>query len=95
MQDAKENKETIVKFIKNQFQLEYSRYNYIFKDMDEYEENDYRIINEGIKNNQNGTLQDIEKALIFLMRRLKKYYGKDVVLFIDEYDTPFIEAKTG
>ena len=63
--------------------------------MDEYEENDYRIINEGIKNNQNGTLQDIEKALIFLMRRLKKYYGKDVVLFIDEYDTPFIEAKTG
>ena len=93
--DAKENKETIVKFIKNQFQLEYSRYNYILKDMDEYEENDYRIINEGIKNNQNGTLQDIEKALIFLMRRLKKYYGKDVVLFIDEYDTPFIEAKTG
>ena len=93
--DAKENKETIVKFIKNQFQLEYSRYNYIFKDMDEYEENDYRIINEGIKNNQNGTLQDIEKALIFLMRRLKKYYGKDVMLFIDEYDTPFIEAKTG
>ena len=93
--DAKENKETIVKFIKNQFQLEYSRYNYIFKDMDEYEENDYRIINEGIKNNQNGTLQDIEKALIFLMRRLKKYYGKDVVLFIDEYDTPFVEAHTG
>lgn len=93
--DAKENKETIVKFLKNQFQLEYSRYNYIFKDMDEYEENDYRIINEGIKNNQNGTLQDIEKALIFLMHRLKKYYGKDVVLFIDEYDTPFIEAKTG
>lgn len=93
--DAKENKETIVKFIKNQFQLEYSRYNYIFKDMDEYEENDYRIINEGIKNNQNGTLQDIEKALIFLMRRLKKYLWKDVVLFIDEYDTPFIEAKTG
>ena len=93
--DAKENKETIVKFIKNQFQLEYSRYNYIFKDMDEYEDNDYRIINEGIKNNQNGTLQDIEKALIFLMHRLKKNYGKDVVLFIDEYDTPFIEAKTG
>ena len=93
--DAKENKETIVKFIKNQFQLEYSRYNYIFKDMDEYEENDYRIINEGTKNNQNGTLQDIEKALFFLMRRLKKYYGKDVVLFIDEYDTQFIEAKTG
>ena len=93
--DAKENKETIVKFLKNQFQLEYSRYNYIFKDMDEYEENDYRIINEGIKNKQNGTLQDIENSLIFLMHRLKKYYGKDVVLFIDEYDTPFIEAKTG
>ena len=44
--------------------------------MDEYEENDYRIINEGIKNNQNGTLQDIEKALIFLMHRLKKVLWK-------------------
>ena len=93
--DAKENKETIVSFIKDQFQLEYSRYHFIFKDMDEYEENDYRIINKGIKNNQNGTLQDIEKAFIFLMRRLKKYYNKQVMLFIDEYDTPFIEAKTG
>ena len=93
--DAKENKETIVNFIKDQFQLEYSRYHFIFKDMDEYEENDYRIINKGIKDNQNGTLQDIEKALIFLMRRLKKYYNKQVMLFIDEYDTPFIEAKTG
>ena len=93
--DAKENKETIVSFIKDQFQLEYSRYHFIFKDMDEYEENDYRIINKGIKDNQNGTLQDIEKAFIFLMRRLKKYYNKQVMLFIDEYDTPFIEAKTG
>ena len=93
--DAKENKETIVSFIKDQFQLEYSRYHFIFKDMDEYEENDYRIINKGIKNNQNGTLQDIEKAFIFLMRRLKKYYNKQVMLFIDEYDTPFIEAKIG
>ena len=93
--DAKENKETIVSFIKDQFQLEYSKYHFIFKDMDEYEENDYRIINKGIKDNQNGTLQDIEKAFIFLMRRLKKYYNKQVMLFIDEYDTPFIEAKTG
>lgn len=61
---------------KNQFQLEYSRYNYIFKDMDEYEENDYRIINEGIKNNQNGILQDIEKALIFFNASIKKILWK-------------------
>ncbi|WP_296878476.1 AAA family ATPase [Thomasclavelia sp.] len=31
----------------------------------------------------------------FLMTMLEKYYGKRVMVFIDEYDTPFIEAHVG
>ena len=57
--------------------------------------NDYLYILEGLKNKNNGILNDVDNAIVFLMRCLKKYYGKDVMLFIDEYDTPFIEAKTG
>ena len=56
--------------------------------------NDYLYILEGLKNKNNGILNDVDNAIVFLMRCLKKYYGKDVMLFIDEYDTPFIEAYT-
>lgn len=38
------------------------------------------------------TLDNISNALSFLMERLEKYYAKKVMVFIDEYDTPFIEA---
>ena len=93
--DAKENKETIVKYIKTQLQNEYIRYHFIFNQLNELEQNDYLYILEGLKNKNNGILNDVDNAIVFLMRCLKKYYGKDVMLFIDEYDTPFIEAKTG
>ena len=93
--DAKENKETIVKYIKTQLQNEYIRYHFIFNQLNELEQNDYLYILDGLKNKNNGILNDVDNAIIFLMRCLKRYYGKDVMLFIDEYDTPFIEAKTG
>ena len=87
--DAKENKETIVKYIKTQLQNEYIRYHFIFNQLNELEQNDYLYILEGLKNKNNGILNDVDNAIVFLMRCLKKYYGKD------EYDTTFIEAKTG
>ncbi|MFR8650821.1 MAG: AAA family ATPase [Faecalibacillus sp.] len=93
--DAKENKETIVMYIKTQLQNEYIRYHFIFNQLNELEQNDYLYILDGLKNKNNGILNDVDNAIIFLMRCLKRYYGKDVMLFIDEYDTPFIEAKTG
>ena len=29
------------------------------------------------------------------MEIMEDYYGKEVMVFIDEYDTPFVEAHTG
>ena len=29
------------------------------------------------------------------MERMEDYYGKEVMVFIDEYDTPFVEAHIG
>lgn len=40
-------------------------------------------------------MDDVNNAIIFLMKKLKEHYGKDVMVFIDEYDTPFIEARVG
>ena len=40
-------------------------------------------------------LKEIDDAISFLMERMEDYYGKEVMVFIDEYDTPFVEAHTG
>ena len=93
--NAKEDKETIVKYIKAQIQSEYIRFDYLFKNLNELELNDYKIIIEGLKNKNNNILTDVDNALEFLMIHLQKYYNKKVMVFIDEYDTPFVEAKVG
>ena len=63
--DAKENKETIVKYIKTQLQNEYIRYHFIFNQLNELEQNDYLYILDGLKNKNNGILNDVDNAIIF------------------------------
>lgn len=93
--DAKESKITVVNFIKNQIQKEYEKYMFLFNDLSIFDKNDFDHIIHGLLKKNNGTLDDINNAIIFLMKKLKEYYGKDVMVFIDEYDTPFIEARVG
>ena len=40
-------------------------------------------------------LKGIDDAISFLMEIMEDYYGKEVMVFIDEYDTPFVEAHIG
>lgn len=93
--DAKENKTTVVNFIKNQIQKEYEKYMFLFNDLSIFDKNDFDYIINGLLQKNNGTLDDVNNAIIFLMKKLKEHYGKDVMVFIDEYDTPFIEARVG
>ena len=90
--DAKETKSTVTRFIKDQLQIQYAKYPFIFENMDEYEINDFKIINSALKSTE-VDLDGVEKALLFLMRRMKAHFNKNVMLLIDEYDTPFIESK--
>ena len=93
--DAKDNRMTVVNFVKNEIQKEYEKYMFVFKDLSLFEENDFDNIVTGLLYKNNETLDDVSNALIFLMKKLKDYYGKEVMLFIDEYDTPFIESRVG
>lgn len=93
--DAKESKMTVAHFIKNQIQKEYEKYMFVFQKLSIFDQNDYDSIINGILHKNNGTLEDVNNSIIFLMKKLKEYYGKDVMIFIDEYDTPFIEARVG
>ena len=88
------NKEEVIECIKTQIKKEYERYSFIFVELDEFDIHNYfRIIN-GFENKSN-TLYEIDDSLVFLMRSLEKYYNKNVMVFIDDYDIPFEEARVG
>ena len=88
---AKSSLQEIVSWIKKVILKEYQRYKFILKDLDEFDKSVYESVKKGLFNFNNNQLNDIVDALSFLMEQLEKYYQKKVMLFIDEYDTPFIE----
>lgn len=91
--NAKNDKWNVVKEIKLQLRKEYDRYAHVFEQkMTVFEQNEYESLVQGLMTKNDGLLDNIIDALSFLMERLEKYYHKKVMVFIDEYDTPFIEA---
>ena len=94
--NAKNDKWNVVKEIKLQLRKEYDRYAHVFEQkMTVFEQNEYESLVQEKKKKNDGILDNIIDALSFLMERLEKYYHKKVMVFIDEYDTPFIEAHVG
>lgn len=94
--NAKNDKWNVVKEIKLQLRKEYDRYAHVFEQkMTVFEHNEYESLVQGLMTKNDGLLDNIIDALSFLMERLEKYYHKKVMVFIDEYDTPFIEAHVG
>ena len=64
----------------------------MFADLDEYERPVLQLIKNNLFALDKQDLDGLESALAFLMKQLEKHHGKKVMVFIDEYDTPFIEA---
>ena len=94
--NAKNDKLNVVKEIKLQLRKEYDRYAHVFEQkMTVFEQNEYESLVQGLMTKNDGLLDNITDALSFLMERLEKYYHKKVMVFIDEYDTPFIESHVG
>lgn len=94
--NAKNDKWNVVKEIKLQLRKEYDQYAHVFEQkMTVFEQNEYESLVQGLMTKNDGILDNIIDALSFLMERLEKYYHKKVMVFIDEYDTPFIEAHVG
>lgn len=94
--NAKNDKWNVVKEIKLQLRKEYDRYAHVFEQkMTVFEQNEYESLVQGLMTKNDGILDNIIDALSFLMERLEKYYHKKVMVFIDEYDTPFIEDHVG
>lgn len=90
--DCKGSYEDIVKYTKLSILSEFKRYKYIFKNMDEFDIPRYEKMIECLSQDEVAILRDANNAIAFLANQLELYYEKKVMVFIDEYDTPFIEA---
>lgn len=89
--NAKKAKQSIVYTIKEQICKEYQRYHFVFNSEDEFEILTYNRLKKVLLS-EDETLAGIDDSISFLMKMLHKYYNKKVMVFIDEYDTPFIES---
>ena len=90
--NAKGDKMTVIQEIREQLLSEYDRFAYAFAQMDESDQHRYRKIKEELLSDHAQMSYYFIASLSFLIARLEKHHGRKVMVFIDEYDTPFIEA---
>lgn len=90
--DCKGSKEYLLEFLFEEIRTTYEKYEALFNS---------ELIGSGLRERIQETYQHLKKAdktvklagsLKTLCEFLAVYYKKSVMLFIDEYDTPFIEA---
>ena len=92
--NAKRDRESIITTIKKQILNEWAKYDFVFKNLNKYDQKEHDYIESNLMDFHSHNLNRINDALSFLMERLFAYYNKQVMVFIDEYDTPFVEAHT-
>ena len=92
--DAKGDKDNIVMQMKLQLLKEYKKNEQVLEHIDRFEQPGFDVVMSGMSDLQDGSLHAVVNAISFLMTKCHQYYGKRVMLLIDEYDTPFIEAHT-
>lgn len=92
---CKGDKESVLENIKATILDEYLKYNHIKEKLDEYELERYQQIFTELKNDISADIFYTKKAITFLSKVLCKFYNKPVILIIDEYDTPMVEAYMG
>lgn len=93
--DAKGTKTRVVKYMKDQLLMAYDNHSEVLDTISVFEKPKFDLIMKGLSNVDDGSLDTVDQAISYLMGKCHQYYGKRVMLFIDEYDTPFIEAHTG
>ena len=85
--DAKRDKETVVSTIRTQIQNQWDKYDFVFENLKGFKKTNHERLYEVLADNNKNNLKGIDDAISFLMEIMEDYYGKEVMVFIDEYDT--------
>lgn len=90
--DAKGSRSLLLKQIKLALLAEYQRFSDIFVQLSRIDKTIYEQTVAELLDYNTGSLSGIDNALFFLSKAAFNYYQKPVIMLIDEYDTPFLEA---
>ncbi|NBK96839.1 MAG: hypothetical protein EOM50_02245 [Erysipelotrichia bacterium] len=90
--DVKGDYFSTIRILKETLFNEYRRYRFIISELDVFDKPRYDYVIENLNKQDEDNLTAINTSIRLLCQLLYEYYGKKVMLFIDEYDTPFIEA---
>lgn len=90
--DVKGSKKNLVRMLKKTIFEEYRRYYFIIEQLNELDKSTFEFTIEELKKTMDEDLIGINDSIQLLCQLLSDYYGKRVILLIDEYDTPFMEA---
>lgn len=93
--DCKGNRSEVILGIKLTIIREYLKYRWIEEELSGYEREKFNRIFHALKDEEATELIYIRQSISFLMEVLQNYYHKPIVLLIDEYDTPMVEAYIG
>jgi len=97
-----EEKEELIDSIQFQLKKEYDKHNKEFKDKNKISKETYEdfektygvLRNDDVYSNFKKISNYIKRALLILTKTLYEYYDIKPIVLLDEYDSPFIEAKT-
>lgn len=70
--------------MKEQLLKVYDQYSFTLENLSIFEKPQFDSILKGLSNLDDGNLETVNRAISFLMTRCHQYYGKRVMLFIDE-----------
>ena len=90
--DAKGNRNLLIKQVKLALLAEYQRFSVVFNQLSHIDRKIYDQTLSELLDYNTGSLTGIDNALSFLSRAAFHYSQKPVIMLIDEYDTPFLEA---
>lgn len=91
--DAKGSCKLLCSGIKTQLLSLWNQNERVFSKLSRIEKDRYDSIYSYLSDTESGNLDSISDALLFLVEKMRDYYSRDVIVLLDEYDTPFIEAK--
>lgn len=82
--NAKGDLNNVIKFIKQELLREFDRFSFILHDLKERLQRKYNKILDELEDDSI-SLRNVNDAISLLTLCLKEYYGKNVMVFIDEY----------
>lgn len=82
--NAKGDVNNVIKFIKHELLREFDRFSFIVYDLKERLQRKYNKILDELEDDSI-SLRNVNDAISLLTLCLKEYYGKNVMVFIDEY----------